>query len=143
MSRFRAFVYGEWPGRALRLAVGICLVLMAGCGGGYGGGAGGMGGNPNGMGMGMGMGTSAPVISMQPSSQSVAVGSTATFSVMATGTAPLSYQWMSNGGAISGATMPSYTTPSTTMAQSGTSFAVQVSNAYGKLTSSPAMLTVM
>jgi hypothetical protein len=114
---------------------------MAGCGGGYGGGGGnGMG---NGTGMGMGMGTSAPMITKQPASQTVTAGSMATFSVTATGTGPLSYQWMSNSNAISGATRSTYTTGMTTTAMSGTALAVQVSNPYGMVTSSPAMLTVM
>ena len=50
-------------------------------------------------------------ITTQPASQTVTAGQTATFSVTATGTAPLSYQWKKNGAAISGATASSYTTP--------------------------------
>ena len=45
--------------------------------------------------------------------QTVTAGQTATFSVVAGGTAPLSYQWQKNGANISGATLPSYTTPVT------------------------------
>ena len=45
----------------------------------------------------------APSISSQPSSQTVTAGQTATFSVTATGTAPLSYQWSKNGATIAGA----------------------------------------
>ena len=41
----------------------------------------------------------APSISTQPASQAVFVGQTATFSVIASGAAPLSYQWQKNGGA--------------------------------------------
>src|SRR5437667_12310739 len=51
----------------------------------------------------------APSITTQPASQTVTVGQTASFSVAATGTAPLSYQWRKNGTAISGATSSSYT----------------------------------
>src|SRR5208283_2880784 len=38
----------------------------------------------------------APAITTQPSNQAVTVGQTATFSVAATGTAPLGYQWLKN-----------------------------------------------
>ncbi|HEX2711997.1 MAG TPA: immunoglobulin domain-containing protein, partial [Candidatus Acidoferrales bacterium] len=48
-----------------------------------------------------------PSIMTQPTSQTVPPGQTATFSVGATGTAPLSYQWRKNGVAISGATSSS------------------------------------
>src|ERR1700674_397923 len=53
----------------------------------------------------------APSIASQPISQTVNPGQTATFLVVATGTAPLPYQWMLNGAAITGATSPAYTTP--------------------------------
>src|SRR5450759_4701550 len=56
-----------------------------------------------------------PSITTQPTSQTVTAGQTATFSVTASGTAPLSYQWQKNGTAISGATSASYTTPATTI----------------------------
>ncbi|HWX91527.1 MAG TPA: hypothetical protein VNY29_02755 [Terriglobales bacterium] len=53
----------------------------------------------------------APAISTQPAAQSVMVGQTATFSVVANGTAPLSYQWQKGTAAIAGAASASYTTP--------------------------------
>ena len=83
-----------------------------------------------------------PQITAQPQSATVTVGQTAVFSVAATGTAPLSYQWMMNSTAISGATSASYTTPTTTMSNSGESFAVKVSNSVGSATSNAATLTV-
>jgi hypothetical protein len=49
----------------------------------------------------------AVLITVQPLSQIVPVGQTATFTVTATGTAPLSYQWSENGSAIPGATSAS------------------------------------
>ena len=67
---------------------------------------------------------------------------TATFSVVATGTAPLGYQWSKNGAAIGGATGSSYTTPPTVSGDNGSTFAVTVSNAAGSQTSSSATLTV-
>ena len=84
----------------------------------------------------------APTISTQPANQTVAVGQMATFSVVATGTAPLSYQWQKNGTAISGATSASYTTPATTSADNGATFVVVVSNVAGNVTSTAAKLTV-
>src|ERR1700761_189538 len=43
-----------------------------------------------------------PSITTQPANQSVMAGQTATFTVVATGTAPLTYQWQKNSVAISG-----------------------------------------
>src|SRR5271155_3281632 len=84
----------------------------------------------------------APSITAQPASQTVTAGQTATFTVAASGTAPLSYQWQMNGAAISGATAPSYTTPATTTSNSGSAFQVVVSNSAGSMTSNAAILTV-
>jgi hypothetical protein len=83
-----------------------------------------------------------PAITTQPSSQGVLVGQTATFTVAATGTGPLSYQWQKNGSNISGATGVSYTTPATTTADSGSTFRCVVTNSAGTATSSSATLTV-
>ncbi len=86
--------------------------------------------------------STAPSISAQPASQTVIAGQTATFTVSATGTAPLTYQWNLGGSPISSATSSSYTTPATTMANSGSKFTVTVSNGAGKATSNAATLTV-
>ncbi len=84
----------------------------------------------------------APAITSPPIAQSVLIGQTATFSVVASGTAPLSYQWQKNGAAISGATAFSYTTPAEIASDNGAQFTVVVSNAAGNVTSSSAVLTV-
>lgn len=84
----------------------------------------------------------APVISTQPANQTVSAGQTATFSVAATGTSSLSYQWQKNGADISAATSANYTTPVTTVADSGAQFRVMVSNSAGSVTSNVATLTV-
>ena len=84
----------------------------------------------------------APSITTQPASQTVTAGQTATFSVAATGTAALTYQWKKNNVAISGATSASYTTPTETTADNGAHFTVAVSNSAGSVTSSAAILTV-
>ena len=87
-------------------------------------------------------GAVAPSITTQPANQTVTVGQTATFTVVATGTAPLSYQWQKNSTAISGATSASYTTPATTSSDNGAQFVVVVSNVAGNVTSNAATLTV-
>ncbi len=84
----------------------------------------------------------APTITTQPTNQTVMAGQTATFTVIATGTAPLAYQWQKNSVNITGATAASYTTPATTTADSGSTFAVAVSNTTGTVTSNAATLTV-
>ena len=86
--------------------------------------------------------TSAPVITSQPASQTVTVGETATFSVTATGAAPLTYQWQKNGGNISGATAASYTTPPAVASDSGAKFDAVVSNTVGSQTSAMATLSM-
>ena len=84
----------------------------------------------------------APTITTQPANQTVTAGQTATFAVVAAGTAPLGYQWQKNGVNIAGATSASYTTATTTTADSGSTFRVVVSNSAGTVTSSAATLTV-
>src|SRR5207248_479749 len=83
-----------------------------------------------------------PTITAQPANQTVTTGQTATFAVVAGGTAPLSYQWQKNGASIAGATAANYTTPATTTADSGSTFAVAVTNTAGTVTSAAATLTV-
>src|SRR5207248_1698010 len=77
-----------------------------------------------------------------PASQTVTAGQRATFTVTATGTAPLSYQYEKSGSAICAATAASYTTPATMTSDSGAQFTVVVSNAVGSVTSNAAALTV-
>ena len=83
----------------------------------------------------------APTITTQPSSSSVAAGSAASFSVVAGGTAPLSYQWRKDGVAISGATSSTYSISSTATSDAG-SYTVVVTNSAGTVTSNAASLTV-
>jgi hypothetical protein len=84
----------------------------------------------------------APVITIQPSDKTVNAGETATFSVAATGTAPLSYQWQKDGVNITGATDDSYTTPATALSDNGSTFQVIVTSDTGSVTSDAATLTV-
>jgi len=82
-----------------------------------------------------------PSITTQPQSQTVTVGQSVTFSMTATGAAPLSYQWKKNGNNISGATVSSFTISTAAVTDSG-SYTVVVTNGTGIATSNPAMLTV-
>ena len=84
----------------------------------------------------------AAAISVQPVSQSVRVGASATFSVAATGTSPFTYQWHKNGVAVSGATSATYTTPPATSSDNGAKFSVSVSNSVNTTVSNLASLTV-
>jgi uncharacterized protein GlcG (DUF336 family) len=84
----------------------------------------------------------APFIGVQPQTQTVTRGATANFSVVATGTAPLSYQWKLNGDPISGATKSNFSRGSAQEADSG-NYAVVVSNAVGSVISDSVSLTVL
>jgi hypothetical protein len=82
-----------------------------------------------------------PVINTQPVAASVTAGSTATFSVAATGT-QLRYLWLLNGVVVPGATDASYTTPALTAVDSGAVYSVVVYNGAGASVSSLVVLTV-
>ena len=83
-----------------------------------------------------------PGISTQPTDQNVLLGQTATFSVNASGSTPLNFQWQRNMTNIQGATSSSYTTPATVLTDTGTKFRCVVTNAFGNATSNEATLTV-
>ncbi len=85
---------------------------------------------------------SAPTISTQPTAATVPVGQPATFSVGASGTLPLSYQWQRNTVDISGATGTSYTLAAAQLVDDGALFRCVVTNAFGTATSNSARLTV-
>jgi hypothetical protein len=86
--------------------------------------------------------TQPPTIIMQPSNQTVIVGGTAGFSVTATGSMPLTYQWKKNGTNIIGATGTNFTILNAQTNNAGI-YAVAVTNAYGSAVSSNATLTVL
>jgi len=111
--------------------------LLAACGGG--------GSSDTSASTGTGTGTSttatAPSITTQPASVAVAAGAAASFSVVASGTATLGYQWRKGGTAISGATSASYSIAAAASSDAG-SYDVVVTNSAGSVTSSVATLTV-
>jgi hypothetical protein len=82
-----------------------------------------------------------PLITTQPTNQTVTVGGTASFSVAASGTLPLSYQWNLNGTNINGATNTVLTLTNVQFSQAG-NCAVLVTYSYGSILSSNAVLTV-
>jgi sugar lactone lactonase YvrE len=83
-----------------------------------------------------------PLIAIQPASQVVVVGGTASFSVAAVGPPPLSYAWLANGAAIGGSTNATFSTNDVPLTSSGSRFECVVTNLYGSVTSSVAILTV-
>ena len=87
-----------------------------------------------------------PSLAQQPQSQIIPFGSNASFSVTATGTSPLSYQWwmvaLQQTNALAGQTSNLISIPSATSANAGSYFVV-VSSDSGSVTSSVARLTVL
>jgi hypothetical protein len=82
----------------------------------------------------------APTITTQPTSVSVASGSSASFSVVASGSS-LTYQWYFASAAISGATSATYSISSVASSNAG-SYYVIVTNSAGSVTSSTVTLTI-
>ena len=83
-----------------------------------------------------------PVITTQPQSQTIDAGTSATFTVVASSTKALTYQWQYNGVNIGGATNASYTISSVQPGNAGP-YKVVVRNADGATPSAPAILTVV
>ena len=103
--------------------------VLFGCGGGNGGGGG-------------ATAPVAPAITTQPANQHVVVGAVATFSVVASGSPPLSYQWQKGSTPIAGATAASYSTPPVALTDQGSTYQAVVSNPAGSVTSAAANLSV-
>ena len=95
-------------------------------------------------------GNAAPTIVTQPVGESVAPGDTTTFTVVASGTPALAYQWyvipagQTTGVLVSGATAASYTVPGadTAVSNDQDQYYVVVTNNYGQAVSQPAPLAV-
>jgi plastocyanin len=86
--------------------------------------------------------SAAPVITSQPASVTVAAGATVTFTVTATGTPPLTYQWSRDNVEITGATQASYVLQGVNAGDGGATFSVKVSNTFGTVNSESATLIV-
>jgi hypothetical protein len=82
-----------------------------------------------------------PAVTSQPYKSTATVGSAASFTVGASGTGPISYQWMLDGAPIAGATSATLFLPSVQTGDAGT-YSVVVSSPTGSATSMGAVLTV-
>ncbi len=93
-------------------------------------------------------GGSAPVITQQPQNATITAGQTATFSVAASSTTALTYQWQSQPPGtsgftnISGAISSTYTTPAAASSDNGTLLRCVVTNSIGSVTTNNATLNV-
>lgn len=83
----------------------------------------------------------APAITSQPASQTVVTGSSAGFGVIATGSAPLSYQWYKDGSPLAGATGSTLNLSNVQATDAG-GYSIVVSNVAGAATSNTATLSV-
>jgi hypothetical protein len=86
--------------------------------------------------------TTPPQITGHPQDQNVRTNVNATFSVVASGTGALRYQWRSNSVDVMGATNTSYTINNVQLEHEG-SYTVVVSDANGSVISFPAVLRVL
>ena len=86
---------------------------------------------------GTGGGNTAPAITTQPASQTVAAGANVTLAVVATGTPAPTYQWRKDGAVISGATAATLALSAVTAAGAG-SYTVVVTNAALTVNAPPA-----
>lgn len=117
---------------SIKWCAAVCLLALAGCGGGG-------GGEP----LAPPPVASAPVLTAQPQSQTVEAGSTASFSVQASGDAPLAFQWMRDGQPLAAANASTFSLPNAQPSDSGASLTVRVSNPGGTVTSAAALLAVL
>ena len=84
-----------------------------------------------------------PDMVTQPTSSTNYSGTKVTFTALANGTAPVSYQWQRGSGAISGATNSTYSFVCKYPDDNGATFSVHVSNSVGSTNSDVATLTVL
>lgn len=82
-----------------------------------------------------------PVITTVQGTQTATAGQTVTFTITASGSGSLTYQWYKNGVAISGATGSSYTIPNSSAGDAAI-YSVNVTDSYGNLVTGSYSLTV-
>ncbi|HEX7901797.1 MAG TPA: PQQ-dependent sugar dehydrogenase [Planctomycetota bacterium] len=85
----------------------------------------------------------APAFTLPPADRVVGLGQDATFTVSASGTAPIAYQWQRGGIDIPGATSASYTLTGAQAADDGAQIRCRATNPVGNATSPAATLTVL
>ena len=83
-----------------------------------------------------------PVITVQPATRTVSLGSSSIFSVSVTSGTTLKYQWYFNGALVTGATNSTYTRTNAQFTNTGPYY-VSVANAYGTVNSTNAVLNVL
>ncbi len=81
-------------------------------------------------------------VTTPPANVTVLEPGSATFTVVPSGSPPFTFQWLSNGVPVAGATSQSFTIPITSRTGNGAQIAVKVSNAFSSATSAAATLTV-
>ena len=86
--------------------------------------------------------SAAPRISQQPADRAASMGERVTFSVAVASSGEPNYQWRRNDRSISGATGPTYTTPSLTAQDDGVRYSVAITNPFGRVVSRQAVLNV-
>jgi len=84
----------------------------------------------------------APLITTQPSGLAVLAGQNAPFTVVASGSSPLAFQWYFEDAPITGATASSYTVTAATTNDAG-NYHVVITNSVGSVTSVVASLSVV
>ena len=84
----------------------------------------------------------APSFTQQPTSVTLSIGSSATFTALATGLPAPTYQWRKGGTNIAAATAASYTTPAVALVDDGAAYSVVATNSLGSVTSTSATLSV-
>lgn len=85
---------------------------------------------------------SPPIITLQPVGRTVIAGTNITLTAAATGTPPLSYQWLLEGAPLAGATKTSLSLSNVQSSQSG-NYSLRVTNVYGPTDSTNALVTVL
>ncbi len=127
---------------AQRAATVLAALSIMACGGGGGGGSGAAGsgaGDTNGGSTPQVVAT--PTITAQPASMTVTELQPASFSVAASGGAPLTYQWKRNGVPINGATSATFVIASALVADHSARYSAVAANSAGSVTSAEAVLT--
>jgi len=125
--------------KGLSLLLCLWMLLLTACGG---------GGSGEGTSSQQGTPPQVPQITTQAQGVTVAVGNATSFAVVATGTAPLTYQWYRDGTALadgsgtSGATTATLSLSNVAADANGARFTVVVRNAAGQVISPEATLTV-
>ena len=86
--------------------------------------------------------TSPPIITVQPTNESVIEGASAVFTILVSNLDPVSYQWQRNATNLAAATNPSYTNQIVALTDAGARYRCVIANALGTNVSAEAILSV-